>query len=93
MTRMREIRRMETSKAFDGPIAVHESVFRSYHIVGHIERLLEMKVPHKAILDIIQDLRDGDYEDEDIVKAADCLVSAVADCPICRCERPCGLHY
>lgn len=34
----------------------HESVMRSFHVVGKVKELCELKVPHASILEIISDL-------------------------------------
>jgi len=39
---------------------VHESCFKSYHIVEKIKNLCEQKVPHNVILEIIEDLKSNE---------------------------------
>lgn len=36
---------------------VHESVMRSFHILGKVCELLQKKTPHDVILEIIDDLK------------------------------------
>ena len=39
-------------------IFIHESCLRSYHILDKVVQLLNKKVPHDVIIEIIQDLRE-----------------------------------
>ena len=54
-----EIRNMPTTVdlASDVPDKIHESLFRSWHIVAKIEELCEAKTPHSVILELIADMR------------------------------------
>ncbi len=38
---------------------VHESVYRSYHILDKVVELLDQEVPHVVIVEIVADLRDA----------------------------------
>ncbi len=38
---------------------IHESVFRSYHIVDKAIKLCQQKVPHEVIIEIIEDLKNS----------------------------------
>lgn len=56
-----KIREMRTTNYENGFKNVHESIFRSYHILGEVKRLLELKAPYTIILEIIAFL-EGDEE-------------------------------
>lgn len=55
-----EIRKIPTTidlnKWEHAPGGIHQSVFRSYHIVGKIIEMCEQKVSHEIMLEIIADL-------------------------------------
>ena len=48
-----EIRKMPTT--YDN---VHESVFRSYHILEKVKELIEQKTPAYVMIELINDMQD-----------------------------------
>lgn len=60
--KMYEIRRMPTTsdgltQDVDKPLKIHESVFRSFHIVDKVVELCTKEVPYDLIIEIIHDLQ------------------------------------
>lgn len=62
MMSLNEIRMMPTARPISSDGAVHESIFRSYHIVQKVRELLEAKTPHGVILEIVTDLQNAPKE-------------------------------
>ena len=57
-----EIRLVPTERplgACNAANTIHESAFRSYHIINKVVDLLKKNVPAEAILEIIKDLQEG----------------------------------
>lgn len=55
---LEEIRAMPLDAA---AFAIHESIFRSYHIVDKVVELLKEDCPAKVVLEIIEDLRNAKW--------------------------------
>ncbi len=68
--KLAEIRELPTILAIDKPngksyrAKYHESLFRSYQILGKVKELIEMKAPFEIIQMIIEDLQDAPPKDK-----------------------------
>lgn len=49
---------MDTKDVPNNAKGIHESVFRSYHIVEYVRELLERGVPGDVVLDILKSLQE-----------------------------------
>lgn len=56
-----DIRRMPTTLDM-----VHESVFRSYHVLEKVQELLRQQTPARVILEVIEDLQSEPFETESV---------------------------
>jgi len=69
--KLNEIRRIPvlssefTREAGDIDPKLHESVFRSFHIVEKVVELLKKRTPPEIIIEIIEDLKDAPIPDTD----------------------------
>ncbi len=58
LSEIRQMPKTMTKKEVTGVLneGMHESLFRSYHIVQKVKELVDAKTPHAVILEIIRDL-------------------------------------